>query len=132
MTSDADEFWDDVARKLRKKKGLCPLTDEEADAAFDDAPEIPPAADAIESIIESVRSGELTSWEPYPDVGWGDGDPANQIENQAMAVYRKKGNNDPQAERTEQELEDELLSEDESKKNKTGLAGGTASAGDGE
>jgi hypothetical protein len=38
MKSEADNFWDDVVGKIRKAKGLCPLTPAEADAAFDDAP----------------------------------------------------------------------------------------------
>ena len=33
MSPDADSFWKNVAGKLRKKKGFCPPTPEEADEA---------------------------------------------------------------------------------------------------
>lgn len=38
MTSDADRFWNDIAPKYRALRGLCPMTPEEADAEFDNAP----------------------------------------------------------------------------------------------
>src|SRR5262249_24541053 len=70
MNSDADNFWDGVAGKLRKAKKFCPLSPEEAEAAFDESPEIPTSEAEIEAIVESVVSGEPASWEPLGPQEW--------------------------------------------------------------
>ena len=68
MISDDDKFWHDVAGKLRKAKGLCPPSPDEADAAFDEAKEIPLSDDQIKSIVESVTSGDMGAIAPVPRI----------------------------------------------------------------
>ena len=58
VETPADKFWDDAVGKIRKAKGLSPLTPEEADAAFDAAPEVPMSADEIASIADAVTSAQ--------------------------------------------------------------------------
>ncbi len=59
MNSEDDKLWDEVASKLRKVKGLCPLTPEDAAAAFDQAPDAPLSEKQLNSIVESVTSSDL-------------------------------------------------------------------------
>ncbi len=122
MSFDDDKFWNEVAGKLRKRKGLCPLTPEEAEGAFDDAPAAPSSKDQIDSIVEMVTSGELTSWEPVSDCDWEDDAAIVEIGEQTRSMFRNQGDEDPESERAEKELEDKLLSDDESAEDETGLA----------
>lgn len=125
MKSDADKFWDDVGSKLRKLKGLCPLTPEEADTAFDDAPEMPMTEDEIASIVDAVTSGELVSWEPLPQEDWERDSTYQDVDESVLEVFRHEGDADPEADATEQKLEDEMLNDHKIKKDEDGLAGGT-------
>jgi hypothetical protein len=113
MSSDADRFWEDLAGKLRKKKGLCPLTPEEAEQAYAEAPEVPLSPDLIESMVESIVAGEdPPPWEPVSDEDW-DADPAfDEIEEEALALFRNQGEVDPDAEKAEKSLEEKLLNDD--------------------
>jgi len=129
MKSDADEFWDDVAGKLRKIKGLCPLTPEEADAAFDDAPEVPMTEDEITSIVDAVTSGELASWEPLPQEDWEPDSTFGEVDESVLEVFRHEGEADAEADAVEKELEDEMLNE--TKEDEDGLAGGATPPGSG-
>ena len=113
MSSDADRFWEDLAGALRKKKGLCPLTPEEAEKAYDEAPEIPLSPDLIESMVESIVAGaSLSSWEPHSDEVWDDDPAFDEIEEEALALYRSQGDGDPRVEEAEKALEEELLNDD--------------------
>ena len=46
--------WNEIAGKLRKKKGFCPLTPEEAEAAYNAAPDVPLTEDRIALIVRAV------------------------------------------------------------------------------
>jgi hypothetical protein len=113
MSSDADKFWEDVAGKLRKKKGLCPLTPEEAERAYNEAPEIPLSPELINSMVESITSGKQASLEPDPEEEWDDDPAFAEVDEQALAVYRNQGEEDPETKQAEADLEEELLSDDE-------------------
>src|ERR1700721_2006311 len=67
MSHDAEKRAEEMIHKLRKLKGLSPMTPEEADTAYDAAPSIPISPDKIHSIIESVTSRASVPWEPVPD-----------------------------------------------------------------
>lgn len=57
MSVEDDKFWDEVAGALRKKRGLAPLTPEEAQAAYDAAPEVPVSEDRIKEITNYAVLG---------------------------------------------------------------------------
>lgn len=113
MSSDADRFWEDLAGKLRKKKGLCPLTPEEAEKAYDEAPEVPLSPELIESMVEAITSGEALSWEPTPDAEWNDDYAFSDVDEQALALHRNQGEETPDTNQAEENLEQELLNDDE-------------------
>ena len=55
---DDEKFWNEIAGQLRKIRGLT-LTPEEAETAFDAAPEIPYSAEQLRLMAESIRKGEV-------------------------------------------------------------------------
>jgi hypothetical protein len=113
MSSDADKFWEDVAGKLRKVKGLCPLTPEEAEKAYDEAPEVPLSPELINSMVESITSEEQLHWDAGPDEDWDDDPAFAEVDEQALAAYCNQGEEDSETKQAEDDLERELLGDDE-------------------
>lgn len=122
MTSDSDKYWKKAAGKLRRAKGLCPMTPEEAEAAFDAAPHIPIPPEDIQSIVQSVTSGEFASWEPTGVREWSEDGDLQGVNEDVMQLFRNEGEPEESASAQESDLEEELLSDDESEEN-NGLAG---------
>lgn len=56
MKSEADEFWDEVSAELRRLEGRRPLSPENADAAFRDAPDAELSRDEIAAIVAAATS----------------------------------------------------------------------------
>lgn len=130
MSQDADKNTDDLLAKLRKLKGIAPMTPEEADAAYDAAPEEPLTGDQIRSIVESVTSGELASWEPVPDLNWTNEMDLGDVEEDAMQLYRNKGEDD-EATDVEDDLRRELLSDGDKPQESNGMDEGATPPGNG-
>lgn len=131
MTSDDDKFWNDVAGKLRKLKGLCPPTPEEAETAFAEAPDMPLSDEQVNLIVKSVTSGTQGSGEAVPDGEWCDDPSLDGIDEETMQLFRNKGDQDAETEQIENALEQELLS-DEAEEDESGTAGGTTPPGGGQ
>ena len=94
MSSEADRIWDECAGRLRKKKGFCPLTPEEAAAAFNAAPIVPLSEDRIDSIVRAAISGETRTDEPEAKADCeGDAEVAD-VTDQAYQLCRNKGDDD--------------------------------------
>ena len=108
MSSEADRIWDECAGQLRKKKGFCPPTPEEAAAAYAAAPIEPLSEERIDSIVQAATSGDACTDEPEAE--WEDGDLAD-VSDQAHQLCRNKGDDEEDAD--EKDLEDELLKDDE-------------------
>lgn len=130
MSHDAEKRLGELAAKLRKIEGLCPMTDEEADAAYDAAPEEPLTENDIQSIVESVTSGELASWEPIPDLDWIDEVDLENVSDDAYQLHRNKGEDDEESKLAEDELRREMI-EDEDENDEDAEAGGTTPPGAG-
>jgi hypothetical protein len=131
MSHDPDKRLDEMLAKLRKVKGLGPMTPEEADAAFDAAPAAPLSQDQIRSVVDSVTSGELAIWQPTPELNWADEIDLDGVDEEAMQLYRNKCEDDQETQSVEDELRRELLSEDDESENSNGLDGGAAPPGNG-
>lgn len=58
-STDADKFWESIADKLRRVKGFCPMTPQEAEDALSKIPKRPLPEEEIDSIINAVLHGEL-------------------------------------------------------------------------
>lgn len=122
MSHDAEKRAEEMLHKLRKLKGFCPMTPEEADAAYEAAPADPISDDEIDSMIEFVTSGGKGSWEPRPDLGWTDDLDLSDVEDEALQLHSNKGTDDGDT-TAEDKLREELLSDDETE-DEDGLVGG--------
>jgi len=109
MSNNPEKRADEALQKLRKLKGYCPLTPEEADAEFDAAPAEPISDIEISSIVESIMSGEMTSWEPVPDLGWIDELDLDEVESDSLVLHRNEGEGDEESNAAEDSLREELL-----------------------
>ncbi len=112
MSHDAEKRAEEAIHKLRKLKGFCPMTPEEADAAYDAAPPDPISDDEIDSLIEAVTSGGKASWEPKPDLRWTEEENNSGVEDDALQLHRNKGEDDGDT-TEEDKLREELLNDEE-------------------
>lgn len=128
MSHDAEKRAEEMIHKLRKLKGFCPMTPEEADAGYEAAPADPISDDEIDSMIEFVTSGGNASWEPKPDLGWTHTVNLEDVED-ALQLHRNKGEDD--GDTTEEDrLREEMLSDDE-EEDENGVDGGEEPPGSG-
>ena len=113
MSSDADKVFDLVANKLRKKKGLCPPTPEEAAQAFKKAKPLPVTDEERASIVDAMLSEETPLRVREQEEPWA-GKPLDQeIEADCLAICRNPGEGDEETDRLEAKIEQELLEEDD-------------------
>lgn len=129
MTSNADSFWNEIAPKYRKLKGFCPMTPEEADAAYDAAPVVPMTAEEIQRIVDGVVAGETPEWEPEI-IEWSPNENLEAVKDEMLAVYREEGEADPETDAKEEELRKRMLN-DESTNEQDGVDGGAVPPGEG-
>jgi hypothetical protein len=113
MSSDADKVFDLVANKLRKKKGLCPPTPEEAADAFKKAKPIPVTEEEQASIVDAMLSEETPVQDCAPSESWSSTPIDEEIDADCQAICRNPGETDEETERLEAKIEQELLKEDD-------------------
>lgn len=126
MSTNPEKRAEEALNKLRKLKGYCPLTPEEADAEFDAAPTDPISEDEIDSLVESIMSGEMASWEPTPDLGWTDEINLDEVENDSLVLHRNEGEGDEEANAAEDSLREELLEDGDDTEDEDRMDGGSA------
>lgn len=112
MNSDADKLWDDLVGKLRKKQGFCPLTPEEASAAFKDAPEEDISEDFIREIVESAITRSEEGWTPDQEEEWGYEESFDSIHEGRYQIHRNEGERTPETDNKEEDLKRKMLSDD--------------------
>lgn len=89
------------------------MSDEEAEAAFESAPEDPLSEDDIKAITETVVSGELASWDPLPELDWTQEMDLGSVEEEALQLFRNKGEEDANTKEVEDELRRKMMSDDD-------------------
>ena len=129
MSHDAEKRAEEMIHRLRKLKGFCPMTPQEADAAYDAAPADPISDDDIELMIEFATSGGKVPWKPEPDLGWADVENTSEVEDDALQIHRNKGEDDGDT-TEEDKLREEMLSDDEAQ-DEDGVDGGEEPPADG-
>ncbi len=113
MSSDADKVFDLVANKLRKKKGLCPPTPEEAAEAFKKTKAIPISDDEQASIIDAMLSEGTPPSHYQAAEPWASTPLDQEIDAECQAICRNPGEGDEETERLEAQIEQQLLEEDD-------------------
>src|SRR4051812_27148285 len=111
MSHDAEKRAEEMLHKLRKLKGFCPMSPEEADAAYEAAPADQISDEEIDSMIDFVTSGGRASWDPTPDLGWIE-ESDLEVEDDALQLHRNKGE-DKGDTAAEDKLREELLNDEE-------------------
>jgi len=111
MSSDADKVFDLVADKLRKKKGLCPPTPEEAAEAFKKAKAIPVTEEEHQAIVDAMLSETVPVPETEGPEPWQSAPLDQEIDAECQAICRNPGEGDEETERLEAKIEEELLEE---------------------
>jgi len=110
MNSDADRLWNELAPKYRRYKGLCRMTPEEAESAYNDSPEEPISDEKIWSIVDSVTSDTIPNWQPPME--WTPDDDMADIREDMAALYREQGEETPETTEAENTLREQLLNDD--------------------
>ena len=129
MSHDAEKRAEDVIHKLRKLKGFCPMSPEEANAAYEASPADPILEEDVNSMIEFVTSGGDASWEPIPDLTWTEKEDISGVQEDTLQLHSNKG--DAEGDMTEEDrLRKEMLNDDETE-DEDGMEGGEESPGDG-
>jgi hypothetical protein len=113
MSSDADKVFDQVTNKLRKKKGLCPPTPEEAAEAFKKTKPIPVSEEEQAAIVDAMLSEETPIRGDDASEPWSSTPLDQEIDADCQAICRNPGEGDEDTERLEAEIEQELLKEDD-------------------
>ncbi len=111
MSSDADKVFDLVANKLRKKKGLCPPTPEEAAEAFKKTNAIPLTEEEHESIVDAMLSEQAPVRDAERPEPWHSMPLDQEIDADCHAICRNPGEGDEETERLEAKIDQELLEE---------------------
>jgi hypothetical protein len=113
--SEAEQYWDERAAKLRRLMGFCPLTPAQAEEALRKTKNGAVSDVEIDALVDAVSRGEIpipeepegvipTNWSPEEDFA--------ALEADAV-LFRNEGDGSQQPDRDEEELLDELLNDDE-------------------
>lgn len=122
MSTDADKYWESFAEKLRKYKGLRPLTPREADEALRKIPKRPVDHEEIDRFVDAAVHGEIIGAEPEPETNSPLTFDFGSIDAEALAMFRNQGD-DSDAADVEEELRQELLHDDEPEEDGDGVGG---------
>ena len=93
MSTESDPLKRDLER-LRRMKGLCPLTPEEADAELAATPDTPLSEDEIERLLLSATAGEAGIEEPFPEREWVPDREMEGIDEEVLQLNRNAGDED--------------------------------------
>lgn len=116
MSNEADKFWEDHLKGLRRRKGLCPLTPEEAQRELDslqDRPLSKEEHEEIDNLVDSVTSGHVKTWTPTPEFEDFEGADTEAIDEDVLQLNKNAGEGDEETEELLRKLRREALTEDD-------------------
>jgi hypothetical protein len=115
MSSDADKVFDLVANKLRRQKGLCPPTPDEAAEAFRKAKAIPLTPEEHDAIVNAMLSEQTPLRDSEKAELWRGAPLDQEIDAECQAIYRNPGADDEETRQLEAKIDQELLEDDDDK-----------------
>lgn len=107
MSEDPDRLWERLAPKYQRVKGLCPMTPDEAEAAYDAAPNTPLPIRTIRDMVERITGKSLDEEDDEP-MAWQDAGVG-----ELCAMYREEGEPDPNTDEIEAELRKQMLNDED-------------------
>lgn len=118
MSEDPDRLWERLAPKYQNYRGLCPMTPDEAEAAYDAATNTPLSSRTIRKMVEKITGQPLDDDEAEGPMAWQDSKEVGEL----CAMYREEGEPDPNTDEVEAELRKQMLDDED----EDGLSGGAA------
>lgn len=119
--NQAEQFWNERFQKLRRLKGLCPLTQTEIEKELKKFAGRRASEGEIDRIVSAVTRGELPDMEEPPPVVWTPDCDYQAIDREAV-LFRNPGEASPEADTREEELLKELFADDDKKNGRDRLA----------
>jgi hypothetical protein len=110
---NADKWWDDAVQKLRRVKGLCPLSIEDADAELKKAKRVPLSEKLVDSILNRVVSGQPIKEIESPTMPWVEDELDAEFEEELLQLNRNAGEEDEETAKRLRELREQLLNDDD-------------------
>ena len=134
MTSEADRFWQKVAKDLARQSGVAPLTPEEAQKEFETLPDARLSGMEMDSIIDQVTSGELAVWASVSTDADLPAADSEAIEQDVYQLNRNEGQADAETDELLDELRRKALEDTppDGQENQTGLGGDSEPPGKGD
>ncbi|TWT43456.1 hypothetical protein Pla111_24070 [Botrimarina hoheduenensis] len=122
--SMSDKQLEELLAKARKRYGYCPLTPQEAEKAFENATEAPLPDGFIQSVLGKLSGEQETAPDTPISYEWMEESDYKDVEEALLQLNRNKGDEDEDADETENTLRNEMLSDDD---DEDGMAGETES-----
>jgi len=120
--NDAEKFWQEHSEKLRRFKGLCPLTPEGAEQALKKIPNRNASDEEIDAIIEAIVRDEIPESEKQSQVDWLPECDYAEMDSEAV-LFRNEGEGNTDTDDLEDELLEELLDDDETENDRDDMEG---------
>ena len=95
MSEDADSFWKETAKELRKAKGFLPLSSEEAEEQLRAVREEILSDEEIDSIVGRVTSGQRQRERPPSEFDPVGEPEVEEVEEEVLQLNRNRGETDP-------------------------------------
>ncbi len=115
MSKDFDNFWDELAKKYRCKRGFAPTPQELEASASSGEPDEPLSDEEIESIVSAVsrgESGRKADIDISPDVSWISELDTSSIADGVLQLNRNRGESQEDFEERLNALRKKALEED--------------------
>jgi len=97
MTSDADRFWEEAAKKLRRAKGFSVRRPRRLRPSWMQR-RMNPHGRPNRRHVEGGSVGDMAVWTPSPDLSWMGERIDSTIEEELFALNRNRGEDDEQIE----------------------------------
>jgi len=111
---NSDKWLNDALQNLRRAKGLCPLTREEADAELKKAKRIPMTNEEIHSLASRIASGQVERQEEeVVEQPWTEFEVDEELAGEILQLNRNAGEDDPETTKKLNDIREELLNDDD-------------------
>lgn len=112
---NSDKWLNDALENLRRTKGLCPLTRQQADMELKKAKRIPMSNEEVHSLASRIASGQVEHKEEVVQQPWMELEVDEEFAGEVLQLSRNAGEEDPETTQKLEELREELLSDDDDK-----------------
>jgi hypothetical protein len=114
MTNARDnKFWNEMADHMRRALHLNPLTNEEAERAYDESPDVPMTEEQIAEFVKTACSSVPHEPSYKERISGTINQQIDQEVEESIGLYRNEGEIDPEVEEEMRRQREEALEEDD-------------------